>query len=354
MSQLSKAFVAGIGVVSPLGYSASSMAAAVNAGVGAVQETPLLSRHLVPIKMARVPEAALSPLEPRLLNSGLPLRQERILRMAAPALQQLKPLLPPGKAIPALLALPEFIPDLSHHWRGNAIEQLMMQSGVPLDPQLSRAAEIGRAGGLHALKHVFQLFEMGHDWVILGGMDSYWDPELLARLDAQDRLLLENRFDGFQPGEGACFILLASERAVASLPSLRAVLYRPGIAQEAGHRYSEKPYRGDGLTAAVREAIASAPAAAIDAVWSSMTYDNFGTKEFGVAITRNSAHFSPAASQNHPADRWGDAGASVGPLLIALIVELARRRNLGQHHLLCCSSDTAYRSAVRLDIEGTH
>src|SRR5690606_39623002 len=85
------------------------------------------------------------------------------------------------------------------------------------------------------------------------------------RLDAQDRLLLENRFDGFQPGEGTCFILLASERAVAALPSLRAVLYRPGIAQEAGHRYSEEPYRGDGLTAAVREAIASAPAAAIDA-----------------------------------------------------------------------------------------
>ena len=353
MSQHTKVYVAGVGIISPLGPDSSAVAAAVNAGISAVQETPLLSKHLVPIKMALVPDDVLSPLDPRLVAAKLPPRQERLLRMAAPALQQVQPLLPEGGVLPMLLVLPEVIPNLSHPWQGNAIEQLAVQSGISLDSRNSRAAEIGRAGGLHALKHVFQLMEQGQDWVLLGGMDSYWDAELLARLDAQDRLLLENSLDGFQPGEGVCFVLLASERVAGALAAPRVALYRPGISQETGHRYSEEPYRGDGLASAVRDAIAQAPAAKIDAVWTSMIYDSYGAKEFGVAMTRNSAHFSPTASQNHPVDRLGDVGASIGPTLISLIFELSRRpKKPAQHHLLCCSSDTAYRSAVRMDIEG--
>ena len=352
MSQHTKVYVAGAGTISPLGPTSAAMAAAVSAGISAVQETALLSKHLIPIKMAQVPEPVLSPLDPRLISARLPSRQVRLLQMAAPALQQLQPLLPQGVVMPMLLALPDVIADLSHPWRGNAIEQLAMQSGIPLDVRNSKAAEIGRAGGLHALKHVFQLIEQGQDWVLLGGIDTYWDAELLARLDAQDRLLLENSLDGFQPGEGACFVLLASERVAGSLAAPRVALYRPGIAQEAGHRYSDEAYRGDGLANAVREAIAQAPTAKIDAVWTSMIYDSYGAKEFGVAITRNSAHFSPAASQNHPVDRFGDVGAAIGPTLISLIFELSRRpKKPGQHHLLCCSSDTANRTAVRLEID---
>ena len=172
MSQHTKVYVAGAGTISPLGPTSAAMAAAVSAGISAVQETALLSKHLIPIKMAQVPEPVLSPLDPRLISARLPSRQVRLLQMAAPALQQLQPLLPQGVVMPMLLALPDVIADLSHPWRGNAIEQLAMQSGIPLDVRNSKAAEIGRAGGLHALKHVFQLIEQGQDWVLLGGIDT--------------------------------------------------------------------------------------------------------------------------------------------------------------------------------------
>lgn len=351
MSQLSKIYVVGASIVNPLGLEPGLMATAVNAGISAIDETAILNKRLKAIKMARVPESVLPPLNPKLAAAHLPARQERLLRMASPALLQLQPLIPKDTPIPLVVALPEIIPGISHSWRGNAIEQLSLQSDLKLDVQNSRVAEIGRAGGLHAIKHVFQLMEAGQDWVLLGGLDSYWDPELLARLDAEDRLLVEGALDGFQPGEGACFVLFASERLLANLPAPHIALYRPGNAQEPGHRYSDQPYRGDGLANAVRDAIAQAPAT-IDSVWTGMIYDSFCSKEFGVAITRNSAHFAPGFGQKHPVDCFGDLGSAIGPTLIALIFALASRdKKIGRHHLLCCSSDMAYRSAVRLDIE---
>ncbi len=190
MSQLSRIYVAGTGVINSLGANAPMIAAAVNAGISAVRDTAIFNKRLKPIRMACVPEAVLAPLNAHLATQGIPTRQERLLRMAGPALQQLQSVLPQNTLLPIVLALPEVIPGISRPWYGNAIEQLGLQYDAPLDLINSRAAEIGRAGGIHAIKHVFQLMEAGHDWVLLGGMDSYWDPELLAYLDADDRLLV--------------------------------------------------------------------------------------------------------------------------------------------------------------------
>ncbi len=83
-------------------------------------------------------------------------------------------------------------------------------------------------------------------------------------------------------------MLLASERVNAHHIAHPVRLYRPGTAQENGHRYSEAPYRGDGLDIAVKAAIQQAAPAKIQSVWSGMTYESYGAKEFGVALTRSS------------------------------------------------------------------
>ncbi|RYY75449.1 MAG: hypothetical protein EOO52_08600 [Gammaproteobacteria bacterium] len=349
--QLDKIFVVGTGVTNPLGQTAEMVARFVNASLSAVHETDALNKRLKPIKMALVPEKVLEPLNSELLPIGLSSRQERLVRLANSALVQLKPLILPESILPLVLALPESIPNKSRAWKGSAIEQFTLQSGIKFDVQNSLAAEIGRAGGLHAIKHVFKLMEAGHNTVLLGGVDTYLDAELLAHLDNEDRLLVEGAHDGFQPGEGACFVLLSREDFSPQSTNPRIVIYRPGNSEEPGHRYSDQPYRGDGLANAVRAAITNAPAT-IDSVWTSMIYDNFCNKEFGVTLTRNSLHFSPAVKFKHPVDCFGDLGAAIGSTLIALIAgSITHNNSIGRHHLLCCSSDTAYRSAVRLDIE---
>ena len=343
--------VIGAEMVTPVGGNAVTTAAAVAAEVSGVQETDILNKESEPIKMAQVPDGALPEINEKLKNSMLLPRQHRLLRLAAAALVQLKGLLPAGQTLPLYLALPEHLPGYTTPLRGNFIEQLALQSGVPLNAADSLIADIGRAGSLYAIEKVVQYFDKtGNDYLLIGGVDTYKDPRLLAKLDAEDRLNVQGVLDGFIPGEGAAFLLLASDRVNTSHIPHPVRLYRPGAALESGHRYNEEPYRGDGLADAVREALQQAAPAKIQSVWSSMTYESYGAKEFGVALLRNSTAFTEPLDTQHPVDAFGDMGAATGCALIGMIAAAAQRRVSFHHYLLCCSSDLAHRAAVRLDI----
>ncbi|HHI92320.1 MAG TPA: hypothetical protein ENK04_02225 [Gammaproteobacteria bacterium] len=343
--------VIGAGMVTPVGGNAVTTAAAVAAEVSSVQETSFRNKHYMPIKMAQVPDGALPEINEKLKNSLLLPRQHRLLRLAAAALVQLKGLLPAGQTLPLYLALPEHLPGYTTPLRGNFIEQLALQSGIPLNVADSLIADIGRAGSLYAIEKAVQYFDKtGNDYLLIGGVDTYKDPRLLAKLDAEDRLNVQGVLDGFIPGEGAAFLLLASDRVNASHIPHPVRLYRPGTALESGHRYNEEPYRGDGLADAVREALQQAESAKIQSVWSSMTYESYGAKEFGVALLRNSAAFTEPLDTQHPVDAFGDMGAATGCALAGMIAAAAQRRVSFHHYLLCCSSDQAHRAAIRLDI----
>jgi len=350
--KLEKIFIAGVGVSNPLGDSAQALARFVNAGINAVQVTSAVNKSYNTIKMAKVPEKLIPPLNPKLWEARLPSWQERLVRLAGSALLGIKPMVQQLQSIPIVLALPEIFPARARPWKGNVIEQISIQSELDFDLQVSLAAEIGRAGGLHAIKHVFELLEAGHDMVVLGGMDTYWDLGRLAYLDHEDRLLVEGSIDGFPIGEGACFVVFTHQRLLSHSNAPQIAIYKPGNAEEIGHRYSDQPYRGDGLANATRTAISHAPITPINGVWTSMIYDNFGNKEFGVAMTRNNSHLSPHVKFRHPVDCFGDLGAAIGSTLIALIFgNVTDGKNIGRSHLICCSSDNAYRSAVRLEIQ---
>lgn len=347
--------VIGAGMVTPVGGSAVTTAAAVAAEVSGVQETDILNRGLEPIKMAQVPDGALPDINEKFKNSLLLPRQHRLLRLAAAALVQLTDVLPAGQTLPLYLALPETLPHHTVLLRGNFIEQLALQSGIPLNAADSLIADIGRAGSLYAIEKAIQYFDKtGNDYLLIGGVDTYWDPCLLANLDTEDRLNVRGVIDGFIPGEGAAFLLLASNRVNTSHMAHPVRLYQPGTAQESGHCYNEEPYRGDGLADAVREALQQAAPAKIQSVWSSMTYESYGAKEFSVALTRSSTQLSDPLDIQHPVDSLGDMGAATGCAIIGMIAAKASSPvgfSYFQHYLLCCSSDLAHRAAVRLDID---
>ena len=355
MSEQTWMQVIGAGVVTSVGGSAVTTAAAVAAGISTTKETEILNKQLVPIKMARVPDGALPDIHEALSGNKLPARQQRLLCLAAAALVQLTDVLPAGQTLPLYLALPEALPHHTAPLRGNFIEQLALQSGMPLNVADSLVADIGRAGSFYAIEKAAQYFEQtGNDYLLIGGVDTYWDLHLLAKLDAEDRLNVVGVLDGFIPGEGAAFLLLASERVNVRHIAHPVRLYRPGTALEEGHFYNEEvPYRGNGLAAAVRDAIQQAAPAKIQSVWSSMTYENHGAKEFGVALIRNSAQLAEPLDTQHPVDSFGDMGAATGCAMIGMIAAKANSP-VGfpyfQHYLLCCSSDLAHRAAVRLDV----
>ena len=343
--------VIGTGMITPVGSDAVMTAAVVAAEVSAVRETEILNKSLMPIKMAQVPDGALPAINEKLKDDKkLPERQHRLLRLAAAALVQLTDLLPAGQTLPLYLSLPEALPNHTAPLHGNFIEQLTLQTGIPLNTADSLIADIGRAGSFYAIEQAMQYFEQtGNDYVLIGGVDTYRDLSLLTRLDAEDRLNVQGVVDGFIPGEGAAFLLLASERVNTDHIAHPVRLYQPGTAQESGHLYNDAPYRGDGLADAVREALQQAAPAKVQSVWTGMTYESYGAKEFGVALTRNSTAFAETLDIQHPVDSLGDMGCAMIGMIAAKATSPVGFPHF-QHYLLCCSSDQAHRAAVRLNV----
>jgi 3-oxoacyl-[acyl-carrier-protein] synthase-1 len=340
MSDTARVYVAAAGMITPVGENAVMTFHSVNTEMSRVHETAVLNRTLNPIGIAMVPDEALPDLNARLASENLAERQQRLLRLAAAALAQLADQLPPIP-LPLYLALPEQLPQRSVPLAGNVIEQLALQTGIALDTAGSMVAPIGRAGGIHAVRKAHQyLAQPGNDYVLIGGVDTYWDPYLLAQLDADERLNVRGNLDGFNPGEGAAFLLLASERVKDQLPAPHVGLSMPGCAEEPGHRYSEEPYKGEGMAQAVNKAFEHAGATQAQCVWTSMIYDSFGHKEVGVALT----------VLRHPVDCLGDIGAAIGCALIGIIAAAVPWQPRYRHHLVCCASDLAHRAAVRVDV----
>lgn len=344
----SRVYVAATGVLTPVGFDSISTAASVKAGISAYQDTNQLNKKFHSMRMALMPEDALPPLNAELESkAGLTAREIRMLRIATPALQEVISKVPLSEAPPLFLALPESIPRSSSEISAKFLDHLIVQTGVALDRKLSRTISTGRAGGLDVLELVFRYFNAsGKDVALVGGIDTYLDTLLLGVLDNENRVLADNISDGFAPGEAAGFLLLVSERAVSQLPvKAKIAISPPGLADEKGHRYSNEPYRGEGLAEAFNKAIVNSNGELLHSIYTSLNGENFGAKELGVASMRNKGAFVDHYTVEHPADCFGDIGAAFGPVLISLI-----STNAPVNHLVYCSSDQQSRAAVVVSV----
>ncbi len=300
------------GMLTPVGADAGMTAASVRSGISAYESSSVMNKQFNPMTMALVPEEALPPLNEELLELSLTSRQQRLLRLSTPALQQLAEVI--TKPIPLLLCGPEKMPGRRSVISDKTLQQMATQTGVEFDLENSYVFPQGRAAGLYALESAIYMLESGQfEQVIIGGADSYLDLYLLATLDADDRILAEGIMDGFAPGEAAAFMMikLADENSKLKITP-------PGIADEPGHRYSEEPYKGEGLANAVTEALSTGTREKIKTVFASFNGENFGAKEWSVAAIRNQQQLDPDFSIIHPAEYYGDIGAATVPVLLAL------------------------------------
>jgi 3-oxoacyl-[acyl-carrier-protein] synthase-1 len=341
--------VVGVGMTTSVGLSTPETAASVRSGTTRFAESRIYDRRFRPVTMAEVPQDGLPPLPDSPQFATLTAREARMLRLAsAPLLECLRPIADQPTAIGLSLALPETTTTrpLDH---AAFLGHLAAVTGRAFDPERSDASHTGRAGGLVALGQAVLHIQSGRtEMMICGGVDTYRDLYVLGTLGMEERVKSASILDGFIPGEGAAFLLLASARATAArglapLGSVSPV----ALGFEVGHLYSSEPYRGDGLAAAFAQLIASGSVdAPIGEVYSSMNGESHWAKEWGVGFLRAKAVFNPDHGMHHPADCCGDTGAASGPLMVGLAVHGLRGGYRRSPALVYASSDHGPRAAV--------
>jgi 3-oxoacyl-[acyl-carrier-protein] synthase-1 len=199
---------------------------------------------------------------------------------------------------------------------------LQKLTDVPIDRGRSAVVPHGRAAGLMALELALNALQTDPSaTVIVGGVDTYLDLRLLGTLDSEQRILGPRVMDGFIPGEGAAFYVLSGANATRVGPQQpQVVVHAAASAMDAGHRYGDAPAKGEGLAAALagmRQRAGQLPGP-IATTFAGFNGESFDAKLWGVARLRHNDVFSPAMVIEHPADKYGDAGAATGAILMAL------------------------------------
>jgi 3-oxoacyl-[acyl-carrier-protein] synthase-1 len=339
--------ILGIGMMTAVGVGTLQTATSVRAGVARLAESRIRDRYLDPIVMATLPDDALPPLEASLDTQGdLTAREARMLRLAAPALAEAVGDRDPVAGFPVMLAVPEPLGGEAAAAGERFLARLARQSGIAFDVADSALFPHGRAAGFHALAEALRRIESGTaDRVLVGGVDSHLDPAVLAMLDRAARLLTSG--DGFAPGEGAAFLLLGGGE------SKRAAFARlAGVAtgSEPGHRESDEPYLGEGLSATFQALFAApgAPTEPVKSVFAGFNGESFWAKEWGTAYLRCSARFEDGFELLHPVDCFGDPGAALGPILTGLAAIGIKQGHVSEPCLTWCSSDREQRGAALL------
>lgn len=342
--------VVGVGMMTPVGLTTAETAASVRSATMLFAETPIRDHQFEPFILAEVIEDGLPDLVKEVAEApGLTAREARMLRLATMAVRESIGTLNVGTAAPGLvLGLPETQTTIPLD--GNKFLKLLaQQTGNSFNLKQCAAPHVGRAGGLAAIGQAADTIRQGKARLMLaGGVDTYRDLYVLGALDMEKRVKSSVHLDGFIPGEGAGFVLLASpaaaqERGLTPLASISPVFQ----SMESGHLYSKEPYRGEGLAMAVERLAGSGTAGApIAEVYSSMNGESHWGKEWGVSYIRNKGAFLPDHLTHHPADCLGDTGAASGPIMLALAVHGLQH---GYHRSPClvyCSSDRGQRAVL--------
>jgi len=343
--------VIGSGMINPVGVGVLASAAATRAGINQYADSSAESECGDPIKVATVPDACLPELA--LEGHAQPALYQRMLQLGVTALKEALASVTSDEAlktaIPVFLALPEQRCGQPFPALEPLLKDLSQHLEYPLDLLSSRVFAEGRAAGFKALSQAYQLLENSHlDRIIVGGIDSYFDMDLLQSLDAEKRMLGDNSADGFVPGEGAAFIILEKTILEGSAADNAAVVMQvPSEGQESGHLYSDEPCLGNGLTAAISGAIENAQlSSAIQSVLCSVNGESLPVKEWSIALTRNAQAFDNNFELVHPAENYGDLGAATVPTLIALAMNGVYKGYLALPMLVWSASDHAPRGAV--------
>lgn len=346
--------IAALGVVTPVGLDAKQTAAAVGAGVSSVREIDeegWLGKDENPYRGGFLDEECLDGLHRKTYGVEEDSDPGRHLRLAGTALSQLRAALEGSPAPPPLVlgvAAQDRLPDDSPE---RFLDNLMRQAQLRLDLAGSEVIFGGQAAGLLAVRQACLRLGRGERGpIIAGGVDSYIDFGRLTGLDLDRRILNDANLDGFLPGEAAAFVLLARHKPEAPQAGTIGLIQGTAAGFEKGHRGSEEPLLGDGLSETLAGLFAELPEALRPCrdVYANLNGEANGAKEWGIAYLRNKPSFAEDHQLHHPAECMGETGAAMGPVLVAIAATQLSAGATAGPSLIWCAADGGERAALYL------
>lgn len=361
---LTPAFVTGVGVRTTLGLSALHAAMLVRAKRGEPRSTRFIDkrRRFIGVHMAPGIRGDLHGLD-------------RMLALAAPALRAAVPRgegESPSATWPLLLAVPEAgRPDDDPRFAVEIVQILSESSGVAVHGSRSRTFRAGHAGTAMALVAALDELNKGAPAVIVGAVDSYHHPEVLAWLDAECRLHALDAENGFVPGEGAGFLLLTPRLAknTKGKDALARETREARAAREAREAreapvllrrvevgveetvLNDEANVGKAMTGILRDLALSAPGEKLAWSLTDVNGERHRVREWDLAAGRGA--FAGDAVHQRPADELGDLGAASGAVFAGLAIELARAGAAARGSVCVgLSSDGPERGAFLMSFEG--
>ena len=214
----------------------------------------------------------------------------------------------------------------------------------------------GEAASVVALRAARKHLAAGAPYVLVAAADSWLRvPDIQQGLQ-YERLLCTDNAGGFVPGEAAAAVLLAGPHSPA-LPTHAPTLRIEGLgtAEEPAPLLSEDNCYGQGLAAAMREALTEAGWAAheVHLTLSDSAGERYFSNELAYAWARLLRQAQPPGNDYvQAASRVGHVGVAFGPLLLAHVWQLARLgRAAGPKSLIQLSSLQPLRGAIAARIE---
>jgi len=182
--------------------------------------------------------------------------------------------------------------------------------------------------------------------VLIAATDSLLTRATLGVYEGEERLLTPRNSNGFMPGEGAGALLVGQ-------PGVKGELLCTGIgfAMEKAHIGSGEPLLAEGLSAAIKIALAEAGCGLheLDYRISDISGEQYYFKEAALALLRVLRQRKEEFDLWHPAEGIGEAGATAG--VAALTVAAVAARNayaLGPRVLAHLANDAGQRAAAIL------
>jgi 3-oxoacyl-[acyl-carrier-protein] synthase-1 len=344
--------ITAVGMVTPVGHTATESCGSINAGLSRIAESPELrvpdqKGHLVAATCAAV--------------TGVTDGHRRFLRHYRLAVRAFVEAV--GQAelsdrdltevgVYLCICEPERIKIDSR-----IQDQLVRRMSAAIDvPDLSPRAQVfplGHAGVFRALQVAIVDLEAGRiRWAIVGGVDTYLDEATLDWLADINRLKTDRTVIGIIPGEGAAFVVLESR--TAALDRGAAPLARvdgAATAMENYGIYGDTPCRGDGLTNALQRTLAALPDGGIDTavVLCDLNGERYRAMEWGLTLGRALGTVRRSPAVWHPAGSTGDTGAAAGAINLAFgAVAVARGYARPEQVLVWGSSDEGLRGSAYL------
>jgi len=189
-------------------------------------------------------------------------------------------------------------------------------------------------------------YEEGLPQVIVAGVDSLLAAPTIQAYEERDLVLTSQNSDGFIPGEAASAVLVQAPRRGAPP---RLICRGLGFGAEQATEDSEQPLRADGLTKAIRDALADAGCTLgdLDFRITDIAGSQYRFKEATLALSRILRTRKEEFDLWHPADCVGEVGATIGGVMIAVADAACREEySKGNHILFHLGNDDDKRAAM--------